>query len=232
MTSADFTLSSTWRVDDNDTNTSINSLFSTDGVGLIPSSLSVASQCELLLTCSPTASAESAGIVSFVLHSRNVTDDTVAARLVVNGGQESCSMTRRSDESNGTVLFEATYDVHPRMTSSIRIRLTNMMTADKPSVRLSSLLAKMHRSKRLDAPRPPLSQLLQMFVPPQSQSQQQERKQEQTSAAAAQAEASPPPKPIATQITRDDLDALEQRLMRHIDQRFDALTTLLNSLRN
>lgn len=140
-------------------------------------------------------------------------------------------MTRRSDETNGTVLFEATYDVHPRMTSSIRIRLTNMMVADKePSVRLSSLVAKMHRSKRLDAPRPPLSQLLQMFVPPQSQ--QQERKQEQQTTSVQSPPQQQPPKPIATQITRDDLDALEQRLMRHIDQRFDALTTLLNSLRN
>lgn len=129
--------------------------------------------------------------------------------------------TRRD---NATVLFEATYDVHPRMTSSIRIRLTNLSA---PQVSLSALVAKMHRSKRLDAPRPPLSQLLQMFVPPQSQLQQQEeRKQDE------KVPLTTTPKPIATQITHADLDAMEQRLMRHIDQRFDALTTLLKSLRN
>jgi hypothetical protein len=218
-----FAITCTWRraTDDATDQRPLDAaLMSTDGVALVPSSVAVATRCELLLTCTADA-VESAGVVSIVLSCSNSStssdgDSKTTAQLVVNGGQDSCAMSV-ARQAGGALLFEAAYDVHPRMTSSLRIKFANLLAA--PTITLSALHARMHRSKRLDAPRPPLSQLMQMFVPPSPSPAvlplpHQQRPAEPTSLSAAA-------------ITRADLDAMEQRLLRHIDLRFDALIALL-----
>lgn len=229
-----FAVTCTWRrVDDTDDQRALDAaLSSVDGVALVPSSVAVAARCELLLTCTPAAAdaVESAGVVSIVLNSvkyESATDDSVAvaAQLVVNGGQDVVAMGV-TKQDNGSLLFNASYDVHPRMTSSLRIKFANLAS---PSITLSAMQARMVRSKRLDAPRPPLSQLMQMFVPPPSQQQpQQQQQQQQTMAATLQFQPTPAA-PASPMITRADLDAMEQRLIRHIDQRFDSLIAILST---
>jgi len=197
-----FDLSSTWAVADD---SALNGLWHAS-LELKPSSVSVASRCEVLLSARADVElAGSAGTVRVAMASAEASfGDASTATLIVNGGQETVSFERAGSE------FVASFDAHPRPVATVRIRFTDVtqpLCLGPLDVQLRQSARDVKR-KQMWATLPAAHQAAEPAPVPAPVP------------APAPAVASAEPSAVVTQA---DLVAMEARLKAHIDRRIDEL---------
>jgi hypothetical protein len=208
--SLNFNLSSTWAVPFAD-HSALDGLWQAS-VELKPSSMSVASRCEVLLSARADVElAGSAGTVRVTMASAEASfGDTSTATLIVNGGQETVPFERAGTE------FVASFDAHPRSVATVRIRFTNI----QQPLCLGPLDVQLRQSAR-DVKRKQMWATLPA-APPAHPAADEPAPVHAPAPVPGPVPAVSSAEPSAV-VTQADLVAMEARLKAHIDQRIDEL---------